>query len=162
MAFILTGSNQLVCTPIRFRANGTDLDGAVTNIDILVNGSIAASRAGNAITNRAESDFPLVLSLVARGQDDRNGFGYATQQVTVLNYSLTNVLFLGGVRTNDFKVCMVGEPGRDYEIFATTNLAKTNWVDLGTMTQTSGTWRYVDPLAITNRPYRFYRAKQLP
>jgi hypothetical protein len=30
------------------------------------------------------------------------------------------------------------------------------------MTMSNGTWRYLDPLTITNRPLRFYRTKQLP
>lgn len=159
---IPAGSNQLVCTPIKAYASGVDPDGAVTNIDILVNASLASTRAGNSVTNLAEADSPMTLTFVARGRDDRNGFGYATQQVTIVNYSLTNVLFMGGVRTNDFKLCMVGEPGRDYEVYGSTNLTTTNWADLGTMIQAGGTWHYVDQWTVTNRPYRFYRTKQLP
>jgi hypothetical protein len=47
-------------------------------------------------------------------------------------------------------------------VYAITNLAMTNWVDIGMMTEINGTWRYVDQATITNRPHRFYRALQLP
>jgi hypothetical protein len=159
---IPTGTNSVVCRQIRAIASGTDADGVVTNIDILVNSSLASTRAGSSVTNLAEADSPMTLTFVARGQDDRNGFGYATQQVTIVNYSLTNVLFLGGVRTNDFKLCLVGEPGRDYEVYGITNLPATNWTDLGTMLQAGGTWHFTDQRTVTNWPYRFYRTQQLP
>ena len=160
--FIPAGGTQLVCHPFTIGAGGSDLDGAVTNLEILVNGLTAISKAGASASNNVDFDFPQFVNVVARGIDDRGGYGFATQHVSVINYPLTNVLFPGGVRTNDFKLCLVGEPGRSYEVYASTNLIKTNWVDLGTMTESNGTWRYVDPATLTNRPQRYYRAKQLP
>ncbi len=159
---VLGGSNQLVCQTFRINASASDPDGVVTNLIVRLDGAPIASSTGAAIKTIADSDFPTTFTLVAQATDDRSGVRTITNLVTIFNYSLTNVLFLGGVRTNDFKLCMVGEAGRNYEVYGITNLPSTNWVDLGTMTQANGTWRYLDPATITNRSYRFYRTKLLP
>lgn len=44
---------------------------------------------------------------------------------------------------------------------ASTNLAGTNWVNLGEMENTNGIWRYF-AAAATNLPRRFYRTQQVP
>jgi hypothetical protein len=156
------GNNQLVCQTFRINASATDPDGVVTNLIVRLDGAPVASSTGAAIKTSADSDFPTTFTLVAQATDDRSGVRSVTNLVTIFNYSQTNVLFLGGVRTNDFKLCLVGEPGRNYEVYGITNLTTTNWVDLGTMTQANGTWRYLDQRTITNRAYRFYRTQQLP
>jgi hypothetical protein len=161
------GSTQLVCQTFRITASATDPDGVVTNLTLRLNGSPIASSSGVnlngvALKTSADSDFPTQLSLVAQATDDRSGVRTVTLPVDIYNFSATNQLFLGGVRSNDFKLCMVGEPGKNYDIYGITNLTTTNWVNLGTMIQSNGTWRYLDQSTITNRPYRFYRAKQLP
>ena len=117
---------------------------------------------GLPLKTTVDSDFPTTFSFVGQATDDRGGVRTVALPVDIYNYSATNILFLGGVRTNDFKVCLVGEPGRNYEVYGITNLTTTNWVDLGAMTQSNGTWRYLDQTTITNRQYRFYRAQQLP
>jgi hypothetical protein len=161
------GSTQLVCQTFRITATATDPDGVVTNLILRLNGgTIASSGGGNLngapLKTTADSDFPTQLLLAAQATDDRNGTRTVMLPVDIYNYSATNILFLGGVRTNDFKLCLVGEPGRNYEVYGITNLTTTNWVDLGTMTQSNGTWRFVDQRTITNRVYRFYRTQQLP
>jgi hypothetical protein len=163
ITFNITGGNtQLVCNPFNLISTGSDLDGVVTNMEVLLNGSVIASKPGSSIKTTFESDFPQSLSFVTRGQDDRGGYGYKTQQVQLLTYSVTNVLFLGGMRTNGvFKICMNGETGSNYTIFATTDLQTPfiNWTNLGLMENINGIWRYLDADA-TNYTYRFYRARQ--
>ena len=161
------GSTQLVCQTFRITATATDPDGAVTNLIIKLNGGTIASSSGVNLNGlplktTVDSDFPTTFSFVGQATDDRGGVRTVALPVDIYNYSATNILFLGGVRTNDFKVCLVGEPGRNYEVYGITNLTTTNWVDLGAMTQSNGTWRYLDQTTITNRQYRFYRAQQLP
>jgi len=46
-------------------------------------------------------------------------------------------------------------------VLASTNLNPTNWVVIGAMEPTNGIWRFIDD-GVTNLPYRFYRAEQLP
>ena len=161
------GTTQLVCQPFRITATATDPDGVVTNLVISINGGIGASQGGvnlngSPLKTMADSDFPTQITIAAQATDDRNGTRTVSLPVTIYNYAETNRLFLGGVRTNDFKLCLVGEPGRNYEVYGITNLTTTNWVDLGTMTQSNGTWRYLDQTTMTNRNYRFYRTQQLP
>ncbi len=155
-------SNTVVCQQIKISASAADPDGVVTNLLLKLNGITIASSSGATVKSFGESDFPMVMSIAAQATDDRGGVRTVTQAVNVFNFSQTNVLFLGGVRSNDFKLCMVGEPAKNYDIYGTTNLATTNWLNLGTMTVSNGTWLYLDSRTITNRPYRFYRAKQLP
>ncbi len=59
---------------------------------------------------------------------------------------------------------MTGETGSNYMVFATTNIVEptTNWTQLGLMENTNGIWRFYDHGTVTNRPYRFYRALQVP
>jgi hypothetical protein len=71
-------------------------------------------------------------------------------------------LIVGGFRSNGvFKLCLVGEPGRTYQLQANTNLSTTNWVVIGVMESTNGVWRMVDEGAM-NQPWRFYRTVQVP
>jgi len=156
------GNTQLVCQTFGVTASATDPDGVVTNLTVTLNGSPVRSTTGATIKTVVDSDFPTQLMLMAQATDDRGGVRTVTVPVDIYNFSQTNKLFLGGVRSNDFKICMVGEPGRNYEVYGITNLPATNWIDLGTMIQSNSTWRYVDQRTITNRPYRFYRTQQLP
>jgi hypothetical protein len=51
----------------------------------------------------------------------------------------------------------VGESNLTYKVWANTNLATTNWVDIGTATANGlGTLQFTDPNA-TNYTMRFYR-----
>jgi hypothetical protein len=72
-------------------------------------------------------------------------------------------MLLAPTRTNaEFTFTLQSEPGLRFEILASTNvaLALSNWISLGTLTNTTGTTSFLDPAANLNR--RFYRARQLP
>ena len=101
------------------------------------------------------------ITFSAAATDDRGGTRYVTQEVLLTNAPL-HILQLGGVRTNAFKICMLGETGSNYVLLATTNLATPlpSWTSLGLMENTNGIWRHLDTGTITNRPMRFYRALQ--
>jgi hypothetical protein len=67
------------------------------------------------------------------------------------------------VHTNgQFRFTLLSEPGVEFEMMAATNvtLAASNWTSLGTVTNDTGTFPFVD--ATTNLGARFYRARQVP
>jgi len=162
--FSITGGNtQLVCNPFTLTATATDLDGSVTNLTFLLNGAPIATHAGGTFSTTFETDFPATNLFEARAWDDRGGTGSSNRTVASITLPL-HTLTLGGGRTNGFKICMVGETGSNYLVFATTNISTpfATWTNLGLMENTNGIWRYYDAGTITNRPHRFYRAKQSP
>ena len=67
---------------------------------------------------------------------------------------------IGIVTNGAFKICMLGQAGKDYNVLASTNLTTTNWVTIGTMEATNGGWRFLDTNA-PNFKRRYYRARQL-
>jgi hypothetical protein len=62
---------------------------------------------------------------------------------------------------NQFGFTLQSQPGLRFEILATTNLTLplSNWANLGTLTNLTGTAPFLDPATNLNR--RFYRAHQL-
>ncbi len=89
--------------------------------------------------------------------------GVKQTNITTLFYTdPLHVITPGGMITNTFRLCMVGETGQTYQVFGSTNIATpgSNWVNLGVMELlTNGPLRFVDTNA-TNFGQRFYRAKQ--
>lgn len=70
---------------------------------------------------------------------------------------------LNPVRTNNqFQFTLQSEPGMIVEILAATNAAlpASNWISLGTLTNTTGTIPFID--TAVNFDQRFYQARQLP
>lgn len=155
------GDSQLVCRPFEITASATDRDGRVMGLTLLVNGAAVASGPGGLLTTRYETDFPGEAHIEARATDDRGGLGTTTRTVSVVVPPL-HQLSLGGVRSNGFKICMLGEPEAAYAIRASTNLdlPPEQWVSLGLMDGSGGVQRFFDPGAITNQPFRFYRAER--
>ena len=98
--------------------------------------------------------------MTARAYDDKGAL--RDTNITINFYTLPlHVLNVVGFATNSgFKICMLGQSGKDYTVLANTNLATTNWLIIGAMESTNGTWRFVDTnTALFNR--RFYRAREL-
>lgn len=155
------GNTQLVCRPFAITATAVDLDGVVTNIALLVNGTPIAAKQGAVFETTFESDSPGATIIAFSATDDRSGQSVSNHPIHLATLPL-HVLTMGGKRTNDFKLCMAGETGSNYLLFATTNLNEpfSNWVELGLMEHTNGIWRYLDRGTLTNRPHRFYRAGQ--
>ena len=157
------GHTQLVCNPFLLQATASDVGGFITNLAILQGGSVIASSSVSPVTTRVESDFPGPLEFVARAMDDQGGTSSVTQTLNLVTLPL-NVLTLGGIRTNGFKICMLGQTGSNYAVLATTDidLPEPQWTALGLMEHTNGIWRFFDPSTMTNRARRFYRAAQTP
>jgi hypothetical protein len=153
-----TGNSNFVCQPFQLAANANDLDGTITNLTLLFEGSPVASVSATSAVAVVEKDFPSLNTVIATAIDDRGGSRSITQSLNLVTAPL-EVLTLGGVRSNvTFKVCMAGLPTTDYLLQGNTNLLTTNWVSLGLMERTNGIWRYFDANTITNRPARYYRA----
>jgi hypothetical protein len=155
-------STQYVCQPFTFSATSSDLDGTITNTSVFLSGSALAAVNGASANGSVELDFPSTVPIAVLAQDDRGGSTWTTQNISIVTYPL-HLLNLGGVRTNGFKICMLGEVGSNYVIFASTNLAarRSNWVNLGPMENTNGIWRFYDTNS-ANFNRRFYEAKQVP
>ncbi len=152
-------STQVVCVPFQLQVTATDLDDAVTNVDLLVGSTVLASfpNPPSQFQLVVSYDFPGSNNFTARAHDARGAMGTATQ-ATFFYTPPQHVLIPAGIQSNGaFKFCMLGETGRTYSALANTNLKTTNWVSLGTMEATNGIWRYSD-LAATNFPMRYYRA----
>lgn len=164
VALTISGGNtQLVCNPFKLTATASDVDGMVTNLTLSIDGSVVATSGGTPVSTHAEMDFPSKVSVVATAQDDRNGRQSATQAVHLVTLPV-HWLTLGGVRSNGFKICMVGENGSNYLVLASTNVAlpQGDWTPIGLMEVTNGIWRYFDAGTVTNRSMRYYRAQQVP
>jgi hypothetical protein len=156
------GATQSVCRPFYLSAQAFDLDGTITNLAILVNGSPIVSGTNTSVETTLEIDYPGTYTVEARAYDDKGALAVSNRPVEI--HVPLHVLTLGGVRnTNDFKLCMVGVTGSNYVVQAKTNLTlpnTTNWTDIGVMTYTNGIFRYFDNGTLTNQPKRFYRARQ--
>jgi hypothetical protein len=129
--------------------------------DRVLDGSPIASVPNSALATEAEIDFPALYTFTAIAQDDLGGTTWATQEVAVMSWPL-HWIIPAGFRTNGaFKLCMLGEAGRSYQVLGSDDLSPTNWVVIGFMEATNGIWRHWDTGAM-NHARRFYRAEQVP
>jgi len=158
-------ATQLVCVPFLLSASAADLDGVVTNLDLLFGTNVIGSFPSSAGSVRVLFDFPQTVTFSARATDDRGGVKTVATNVVYVTMPL-HVINLGGFATNknEFKLCMLGETGSNYvveaaEMFSVPTV--TNWHDIGTMSFSNGIFRFFD----TNAPdfqMRYYRARQAP
>src|SRR5439155_10046003 len=155
------GYTQTVCVQFRLHATAADVDGAVTNLAVLLDGATIDSGAGAPLSHTVELDFPGAYTFTVRADDNAGGTTWATQQVTLVAYPL-HWIISGGFRTNGaFKLCVAGETGRVYQVLGSTNLGANTWFPVGVMENTNEIWRFLDTGA-SNQSFRFYRAEQLP
>jgi hypothetical protein len=87
--------------------------------------------------------------------------GYWDLDNVRLSSTVTPVLLNPVCTNNQFTFTLQSEPGSVFKILATTNLAlpRTNWSQLGNVTNTSGITAYSN--STTGFNYRFYSASQL-
>jgi hypothetical protein len=147
--------------PFGLQASATDVDGVVTNLSLLLDGLPIASVPNSALATEAEIDFPALYTFTAIAQDDLGGTTWATQEVTVLSWPMHWIIPAGFQTNGAFKLCMLGEAGRSYQVLGSDDLNPTNWGVIGFMEATNGIWRFWDTGAM-NHARRFYRAEQLP
>ncbi len=142
------------------KGSGTDLDGSVTNLTLLVGTNVLVSASGSSAQVSFSSDFPGTLTFTAVATDNDGAQGATNATVAITTLPLLTLDAVGFQTNHVFKLCMLGVAGTNYQVLSSTNLAVPGWTILGTMESTNGIWRFLDPTA-TNSP-RFYRAKQLP
>jgi hypothetical protein len=153
-------TSQLACVAFPLSALASDLDGLVTNVQFLLNSTVIASFTNQPYEAVFSYDFPGASTLTARAYDNKGAL--RETNITVNFYTLPlHVLNPIGILTNGaFKICMLGQAGKDYSVQANTNLNTTNWINIGTMEVTNGAWRFLDTNT-TSFNRRFYRARQL-
>jgi hypothetical protein len=142
------------------KGSGTDLDGSVTNLTLLLGTNVLVSAPGSSAQVNFSSDFPGTLTFTAVATDNGGAQGATNATVAIITLPLLTLDAVGFQTNLAFKLCMLGVAGTNYQMLVSTNLAVTNWTILGTMESTNGIWRFFDPAATNSS--RFYRAKQLP
>jgi hypothetical protein len=142
------------------KGSGTDIDGTVTNLTLLVGTNVLVSVPGSSAQVSFSSDFPGSLTFTAVATDNLGAQGATNATVAITTLPLLTLDGVGFQTNLAFKLCMLGVAGTNYQVLASTNLAVPGWTMLGTMESTNGIWRFLDTAA-TNSP-RFYRAQQLP
>jgi hypothetical protein len=158
---LIVPAQALAGHPFAVAGSGTCLEGTVTNFALLLGTNVLLSVPGSSARAKYSSDFPgnLTFTAVAMVNTGTQGQTNATVNITTLPRLTLDAI---GFQANlGFKLLMLGDAGTNYQVWATTNLAVTDWTMLGTMESTNGIWRFSDPTA-TNFPQRFYRAMQLP
>ena len=167
MVTLSAPATQLVCNALQLSSTVNDLDGTVTNLQFLLNAtnlitSIVNPPNGSTHKVNLSYDYPSTVTFSAVAADNTGNTKTAAVATTFYTLPL-HVLNLGGKLTNgQFKFCMLGESGKNYDVLVNTNLNDaSNWDFTGVMESTNGIWRFSDP-AGTNFGPRYYRARQQP
>lgn len=142
------------------KGSGTDIDGTVTNLTLLVGTNVLASVPGSSAQVNFSSDFPGTLTFTAVATDNGGAQGATNATVAITTQPLRTLDAVGFQTNLAFKLCMLGEAGTNYQVLSSTNLAVPGWTILGTMESTNGIWRFLDTAATNSS--RFYQAQQLP
>ncbi len=142
------------------KGSGTDVDGSVTNLTLLVGTNVLVSAPASSAQVSFSSDFPGTLTFTAVATDNGGAQGATNATVAFTTLPLLTLDAVGFQTNLAFKLLMLGVAGTNYQVLASTNLAVPGWTILGTMESTNGIWRFLDPAATNS--YRFYRTKQLP
>ncbi len=162
------GLTNWACVPLAVPARAADSNGFVTQVEFFTSSTSLGidPRGPNwaiAWTNESAGEF--VLTAVAT--DDRGAVGVSgAVRITFIPpplHQLIPVGFMGQGANAGFKVCMTGQPGREYELFGSTNLTElpASWVNLGLMIPAGEIFGLLDREA-PRLPHRFYRARQVP
>src|SRR5262249_21893766 len=141
-------TSQLTCISFPLTAEASDLDGQVTNVQFLLDSTVIANFTNPPYETIFTYDFASLSTLTARAYDNKGALRETNVPVNFHHLPL-HVLNAVGILSNGYyKICMLGQAGKDYSIQANTNLSTTNWSDIGSMEVTNGTWRFL----VTNVP----------
>jgi hypothetical protein len=101
------------------------------------------------------------LSTVSLFNPDLWGGYWDLDHVRLSSFAAPNLTELTWA-DGQFSFNLQSEPGTQFDILASTDvgLPMSEWTNLGTVTNETGTTQFVDSEASVNR--RFYRARQLP
>jgi len=152
---------QIACRLFQVTASGTDPDGTVTNLTLLLDTNMVLSVPDASAHAIVSYDFPGSVTLTALATDNKGASGATNVVLTVGTLPLLTLDAIGFQTNRAFKLCMCGETGTNYQILVSDIVNTNHWSVLGTMETTNGIWRYSDTTA-TNSAHRFYRAQALP
>jgi photosystem II stability/assembly factor-like uncharacterized protein len=166
VAFIASTNRftNFACAPFPLHAVATDPNGFVASVEFLANSQPFARDVLAPYRTAWTNDVLGEFSLTAVATDNQGAQGVSDPITVVVIKPPLHVLTLGGMTTNRlFKCCLNGEPGRDYEVYAHTNVESpfVTWELLGLMTHTNDILVFIDA-DTTNHARRFYRARQAP
>jgi hypothetical protein len=157
-------TNPFVCLPFHISASASDIDGAITNLDLLLNDQVIGTFANPGHLNPFTAslnfsyDYPGPAALAIRATDDRGGTSTNTLAMAFITAPEEVITPCGFQPDRTFKMCMLGRPGASYQMLASTNVQTSNWIPIGILENTNGIHRYVDSNA-TNYVRRYYRAE---
>jgi len=160
-AHLVVNPVPIACRAFQVTASGTDPDGTVTNVTLLLGTNVLLSVAGASAQTTVSYDFPGNVTLTALATDEKGASGATNVVLTIGTLPLGTLDAIGFQADRTFKLCMCGETGANYQILVSDLVNTNDWSVLGTMQNTNGIWRYSDSTA-TNSARRFYRAQTLP
>ena len=145
---------------VTIQASASDTDGTVTNVQFLVGSTVLSNAAAapfSAITNNLAAG-SYTLSAIA---SDNSG-AKATNAVTISVVTPVSVLLSAPqpVPPTMFRFSYTANPGLNYIVQRSTNLASPNWTTLVTNLAGSGSINFTDQNATFNPG--FYRVGLLP
>ena len=156
------------CTRLPLRALASDPNGFIAKIEFFAGPTSIEVDTTYPIWTGAWTNCDIgTFTLTAVATDNRGATAVSNPiKVTTVHPPLHTLIpagFMGRAPDAGFKLCMTGEAGRQYEVYAHTNLVApfATWEYLGLMSEVDRLFGYLDRGA-TNLPYRFYCAKQVP
>lgn len=137
------------------KANATDSDGSVTNVELFSNGT--------SLGNATAAPFNFLVNNLAAGNykftaKASDNLGATATSAVVNVYILTNAVLSAPLRTNgQFQFTIHGISNQMYTTEASSNLA--NWFSISTNIAPSDIFDVLDPNPV-NGDIRFYRVRQ--
>ena len=123
--------------------------------------NVLVSVPGSSAQVSFSSDFPGNLTFTAVATDNEGAQGATNATVTITTLPLLNTRCRRLPNQPRLQALHVGRSGTNYQVLVSTNLTVPDWTILGTMENTNGIWRFLDPAA-TNSPNGSTGRKQLP
>jgi photosystem II stability/assembly factor-like uncharacterized protein len=156
------------CTRLPLRALASDPNGFIAKVEFFAQStSIEVDTTYPTWTGAWTNCDIGTFTVTAVATDNRGATAVSNPiKVTTIHPPLHTLIpagFMDRAPDAGFKLCMTGETGRQYEVYAHTNVVApfATWEYLGLMSEFDRLFSYLDRGA-TNLPYRFYRAKQVP
>jgi photosystem II stability/assembly factor-like uncharacterized protein len=156
------------CTRLPLRALASDPNGFIAKVEFFAGPTCIDMDTTYPTWTGAWTNCDLGTQTITAVATDNRGATAVSGAIKVRPvlpplHKLIPVGFMGRAPDAGFKLCMTGEAGRRYEVYAHTNLgaAFVSWEYLGLMGERNELFGYLDRGA-TNLPHRFYRARQAP
>jgi hypothetical protein len=146
---------------ISIQAAASDLDGSISQMQLLVNGGVASTSASGTLTFTINNATNGTYVLIARATDNRGAI--ATSPTVTAVATTINLISAAPSQNQPFQFSLSGlVTGKTNIIQGSTNLSSaTNWISLRTNVAFAGSTNFIDSSA-PSPGTRFYRVIQLP